>query len=168
MADPVFSIRYKMYHLTDKLKTHLSGILNCDFYKLTCSVQLTLFFKNSTNLSTTPGVCITSSIGGLGSEMGKKRVKLDVYTCVWSVTTSWLVPQICWMTWSKQQIPLESSFLNFCVVASWSSGSSEKSISTMSLVMTPSCNNTYTSALNTQVESTLFANQQAGKQAGQQ
>lgn len=36
-------------------------------------------------------------------------------------------------------LPLESNFLNFCVVLSWSSESSENSISTMSLVMTPSC-----------------------------
>lgn len=44
---------------------------NC--YKLTCSVQLTLFLRNSTNLSTTPGVFITSSIGGLGSEINQRR-----------------------------------------------------------------------------------------------
>lgn len=42
-------------------------------YKQTCSVQLTLFFRNSTNLSTTPGVFITSSIGGLGSEMNRGK-----------------------------------------------------------------------------------------------
>lgn len=35
-------------------------------------------------------------------------------------------------------LPLESNFLNFCVVASCRSGSSEKSISTISLVITPS------------------------------
>ena len=33
---------------------------------------------------------------------------------------------------------MDSSFLNFCVVASCISGSSENSISTMSLVITPS------------------------------
>lgn len=43
--------------------------------QLTCSVQFTLFFRNSTNLSTTPGVFITSSMGGLGSEMGRHLIE---------------------------------------------------------------------------------------------
>lgn len=47
-----------------------TSLTNTDCEELTCSVQLTLFFRNSTNLSTTPGVLITSSMGGLGSEMG--------------------------------------------------------------------------------------------------
>lgn len=111
-------------------------------YKLTCSVQLTLFFRNSTNLSTTPGVFITSSIGGLGSE--SNRAKKCKYLClVYGALLTVIRSQL------DYTIPLESSFLNLCVVLSWSSGSSEKSISTMSLVMTPSCNNKYTSTLRT-------------------
>lgn len=47
-----------------------------DCEELTCSVQLTLFFRNSTNLSTTPGVFITSSIGGLGSERDACNTRL--------------------------------------------------------------------------------------------
>lgn len=41
------------------------------FYEPTCSVQLVLFCRNSTNFSTTPAVFMTSSIGGLGSERNK-------------------------------------------------------------------------------------------------
>lgn len=78
------------------------------------------------------------------------------------MVTSWLAPQLCRVTASTQYIPLESSFLNFCVVASWSSGSSEKSISTMSLVMTPSCNNTCTSTLNT-AKTPLFSTRRLEK-----
>lgn len=54
-------------------KYYITYITRCSavFAKLTCSVQFTLFFKNSTNLSTTPGVFITSSIGGLGSEINR-------------------------------------------------------------------------------------------------
>lgn len=37
------------------------------FSGLTCSVQFSLLFRNSTNRFTTPGVEMTSSIGGLGS-----------------------------------------------------------------------------------------------------
>lgn len=35
--------------------------------KLTCNVQFSFLFRNSTNRATTPWVPITSSIGGLGS-----------------------------------------------------------------------------------------------------
>ncbi len=70
------------------LNVHLlshTSVLNCtseSFYKLTCSVQLTLFFKNSTNLSTTPGVFITSSIGGLGSEMNRGKTGCKYFCCL--------------------------------------------------------------------------------------
>ena len=40
---------------------------------LTCKVQFSFLFRNSTNRSTTPGVLITSSIGGLGSGRGTKE-----------------------------------------------------------------------------------------------
>lgn len=40
-------------------------------FKLTCRVQSALFFRNSTNLSTTPGVFITSSMGGFGSGINR-------------------------------------------------------------------------------------------------
>lgn len=39
---------------------------------LTCNVQFSLLFRNSTNLSTTPWVFITSSIGGFGSETARQ------------------------------------------------------------------------------------------------
>lgn len=40
-------------------------------FKLTCRVQSALFFRNSTNLSTTPGVFMTSSMGGFGSGINR-------------------------------------------------------------------------------------------------
>lgn len=113
------------------------------FYKQTCSVQLTLFFRNSTNLSTTPGVFMTSSIGGLGSEVNSNWTGCEYVGLVCNHGNIWKVRVYC------LSVPLESSFLNFCVVVSWSSGSSEKSISTMSLVMTPSYNDDTTHILNT-------------------
>lgn len=39
----------------------------------TCNVQSVLFSRNSTNLLTTPGVPITSSMGGFGSEKQQIR-----------------------------------------------------------------------------------------------
>lgn len=44
---------------------------------LTCNVQFSLLFRNSTNLSTTPWVFITSSIGGFGSETARQCQRVN-------------------------------------------------------------------------------------------
>lgn len=43
----------------------------------TCNVQFSLLFRNSTNLSTTPWVFITSSIGGFGSETARQCQRVN-------------------------------------------------------------------------------------------
>lgn len=91
-------------------------------------MQFSLLFRNSTKRSTTPGVAMTSSIGGLGSNEGLKMELTSGYHKYDYANAFILIFGFF--------LPLDNSFLKRCVPMSCCSGELEKIICIMSSEIT--------------------------------